>query len=43
MLQRSPDADGFAYWVDQMDRGVSNAALIDGFIDSLEYRNRFLP
>lgn len=43
MLQRAPDAGGYAYWVDYMDRGNSGLALIDSFLGAPEYRNRFLP
>jgi hypothetical protein len=43
MLRREPDQAGFDFWVDSMDRGGSGEALIDGFLRSQEYHNRFLP
>jgi hypothetical protein len=42
MLRRAPDAGGFAYWVDSLDRGHSAQTLINGFLTSSEYRGRFL-
>lgn len=41
MLRRSPDADGFAYWVGAEDRGTPIQSLIGGFLSSTEYANRF--
>ena len=43
MLQRAPDAGGYAHWVGYMDQGNSGLALIDAFLGAPEYRNRFLP
>lgn len=43
MLRRGAEPAGFAFWVDYLDRGNSGLALIDGFLGSQEYRNRFLP
>jgi hypothetical protein len=43
MLRRAPDSQGFANWVDYMDRGNSGQALINGFLGASEYRQRFLP
>lgn len=43
MLRRGAEPAGFAFWVDYLDRGNSGLALIDGFLSSQEYRNRFLP
>ena len=42
MLRREPDSGGFAFWLDYMDSGNSGVALINGFLASPEYRNRFL-
>ena len=42
MLRREPDSDGFRYWVDALDRGTSVQGLIDLFVGSGEYHNRFL-
>ncbi|MGF1529259.1 MAG: DUF4214 domain-containing protein, partial [Candidatus Competibacterales bacterium] len=42
MLQRDPDPDGFAHWVEQFRRGTSVQSLIGVFFDSQEYRGRFL-
>jgi hypothetical protein len=36
-LQREPDADGLAYWVSQMQNGLSDEHLEAGFIGSAEY------
>lgn len=41
LLQRSPEPGGYSYWVGQMDGGSSGLALIDGFLYSQEYHNRF--
>jgi hypothetical protein len=43
MLHREPEPGGFTFWVDFMDHGGSGEDLIDGFLRSQEYRNRFLP
>jgi photosystem II stability/assembly factor-like uncharacterized protein len=43
MLKRSPDQGGFDAWTGYMDAGFSGLNLIQGFFDSQEYRNRFLP
>ncbi len=43
MMRRVPDPGGFSFWVDYLDRGNPGLALIDGFLYSTEYRNRFLP
>jgi len=42
MLRRAPDPGGFSYWVGSLDNGVSIQGLIDLFVGSQEYRNRFL-
>jgi hypothetical protein len=41
MLRRSPDEGGFNFWVDYLDSGNSGLALIDGFLNSQEYADRF--
>jgi uncharacterized protein DUF4214 len=43
MLRRSPEQEGFDYWVHQMELGQSGLNLINGFLVAPEYRNRFLP
>ena len=43
MLRRSPDANGYSYWVNFMAGGGSGLTLIQGFLGSTEYRSRFLP
>ena len=41
MLQRSPDQGGFDYWVGYLDSGNSEYSVIDAFLNSQEYANRF--
>jgi hypothetical protein len=41
MLRRSPDQGGFDYWVGYLDRGNSEDSVIDAFLYSQEYGNRF--
>lgn len=41
MLLRSPDSEGLQYWIGIVQDGGSIEALLDGFISSSEYRNRF--
>jgi len=43
MLQRAPDPGGFSFWVQHLEQGNGGAALIAGFLNSSEYRSRFLP
>jgi hypothetical protein len=43
MMRRAPDPNGFSFWVSYMDGGNSGDALIDGFLASAEYHNRFVP
>ena len=43
MLRRAPEQGGFDFWVNYIDTGNSGLALIDGFLGSTEYRQRFLP
>ena len=38
MLQRDPDAGGFSNWVEVLNSGASLTAVIDGFLNSPEYR-----
>jgi hypothetical protein len=41
MLRREPEQKGFNWWVDYLDDGNSGLALIDGFLYSQEYADRF--
>ena len=41
MLRRSPEEGGFNFWVNYLDSGNSGLALIDGFLHSTEYADRF--
>jgi len=41
MLRRSPEDEEFNFWVDYLDSGHSGLALIDGFLYSQEYADRF--
>jgi hypothetical protein len=43
MLRRSPDPNGFSFWVNYLDSGNPPTALLQGFIDAPEYHARFLP
>jgi hypothetical protein len=43
MLRRAPDQGGFDFWVQYKDAGNPGLALINGFLGSPEYHNRFLP
>ena len=43
MLRRSPDSSGFNFWVNYLDTGNPGFTLINGFLGSTEYHNRFLP
>jgi len=43
MLRRSPEQEGFDYWVHQMELGQSGLNLINGFLVAPEYHGRFLP
>jgi hypothetical protein len=43
MLKRIPDAAGYEYWVGVTDSGDPGLGLISGFLDSAEYRARFVP
>jgi hypothetical protein len=37
VLGRSPDTDGYNYWVAQLNSGLSRADLLTSFVDSAEY------
>ena len=41
LLQRDPDAGGFSNWVEVLSSGVSLTSVIDGFLNSPEYRAGF--
>jgi len=41
MLRRSPDEGGFNFWVNYLDSGNSGLELINGFLYSQEYADRF--
>lgn len=43
MLIRQPDDGGLNFWAGQIRGGTSIRGLIDSFVTSAEYRNRFLP
>ena len=43
LLRRAPDPAGFNGWVAILDGGSGPSALINGIINSAEYRARFLP
>ena len=43
MLRREPERSGFDFWVGYMDSGNSGLDLINGFLGSPEYRQRFMP
>lgn len=40
-LRRDPDAAGFKQWVNYLDTNANMRQLMDGFVDSSEYRLRF--
>lgn len=42
MLRRAPEPGGFDNWVNAMNSGTSGLAIIQGFLGSAEYHNRFL-
>jgi len=43
MLQRLPDLGGFDFWVGRLRDGEPMQAMVQSFLDSLEYSCRFLP
>ena len=40
-FQREPDAAGLAYWSGQLDKGVSIAAIANGFVSSAEFQGEY--
>lgn len=40
-FDRAPDVQGLGYWIDAGDRGVSLAAVAQGFIDSMEFSSSY--
>ena len=43
MLRRSAEQAGYDGWVSYLNAGNASVPLISGFLNSIEYRNRFLP
>ncbi len=43
LLRRSPEQAGFDGWLTYLNQGGSGLAMLEGFIGSPEYHNRFLP
>jgi hypothetical protein len=43
MLRQTPDPNGFASWVAQLDAGSSPLSLIDALMAAPQYHARFLP
>lgn len=43
VLGRNPDADGLAYWVDRIERGMTRGTVMTSFSESPEGRVRFRP
>ncbi len=43
LMGRLPDAEGYKYWLNQMSEGINLPNIIDYFMDTTEYHNRFLP
>lgn len=43
VLRRTPDPSGRAYWMDQLDDGMTRGQLMLAFSESLEYRNATNP
>jgi hypothetical protein len=41
MLRRSPDQGSFDYWVGYLDSGNTEYSVIDAFLNSQDYANRF--
>ena len=41
MLRRAPDQGGYDFWVNELKIGKSPNDLINGFISSAEYQQRF--
>lgn len=42
LLGRAPDAQGFDFWIREVERGVSPQRLIEQFLNTPEYRERVL-
>ena len=40
--RRSPDASGLQYWLGKMDEGMTREQIVNAFIASPEYRERFI-
>ncbi|WP_158623883.1 M12 family metallopeptidase [Corallococcus llansteffanensis] len=40
-LRRQPDAQGFNWWLNDLNAGGNYTAVVNGFINSSEYRQRF--
>ncbi|MCD2515334.1 DUF4347 domain-containing protein [Massilia sp. G4R7] len=43
LLGRTPDSAGFDFWMDKIEHGVSQEAVIGAFIGVPEFHDRFLP
>ncbi len=43
MLRRAAEPAGYSVWVDYLKAGNASLPLISGFLNSVEYKNRFLP
>jgi uncharacterized protein YkwD len=43
MLRKSPDQPGYEVWLRNLSSGQSRLTIIQNFLDSTEYRLRFLP
>jgi Metallo-peptidase family M12B Reprolysin-like/Domain of unknown function (DUF4214) len=43
MLRRAGETAGYSDWVNYLNAGNTSIPLISGFLNSVEYRNRFLP
>jgi hypothetical protein len=39
---REPDAEGFTYWMKELKKGTPRASVVDEFMDSREYHDRFI-
>lgn len=43
LLNRSPDADGYAYYMNILNQTSDYNRVLDGFLESVEFRSRFGP
>lgn len=43
LLCRTPEQGGFDYWLDRLDNGMPEIAVIGAFMGATEYHDRFLP